>query len=454
MRRVVGCDLIGTVFLGICFSVALCPAAADVGSAQHPHFPKPEALAPNVAFWKQVYTEHGVGDFVLHDRENLGVIYDVIRVAERRNQSRAADLAKPEIERTRTEYREILLRLAAGAEPSDLGPEGRRVAAMWGCPCSAEMLRRAADSIRAQQGLREKVDEGLRRAEGLLPRIVPILRRHDVPVELAALPLVESTFNPRARSKAGAAGLWQFIRSTGKQYSLVTRKRDHRRDPVRATEAAAKLLRNNYEALGSWPLAIVAYNHGHAGIRAASAAVGSTAIEDIITQYDGPRFGFASRNFYAEFLAALEVVHPYLAGHGKSLAAKKRQRSAQRASLEEQPPPAPQPAAVASLRASSSSVDADSQLQPNIAVSHSIPFDPSRLLDDVTAIDLSIDLSSVAWLLEQPAVTAAGVAPAETTPLLEVGVSVVTTPEQSDPSLQESPPAPLPETATSPPVSF
>jgi hypothetical protein len=143
-----------------------------------------------------------------------------------------------------------------------------------------------------------------------MPRILPILRRHNVPEELAALPLVESSFNPHARSKAGAVGLWQFIRATGKNYLSITRRRDDRRDPIRATEAAARLLKHNYEALGSWPLAIMAYNHGKEGIQAARTAVGSSAAEVIIAQYEGPRFGFASRNFYPEFLAALELVQP------------------------------------------------------------------------------------------------------------------------------------------------
>jgi hypothetical protein len=201
-----------------------------------------------------------------------------------------------------------------------------------------DSLRRAAENIRVQQGLRQKVDEGLQRAQKLLPRMVTILKRHDVPAELVALPLVESTFNPSARSKAGAVGLWQFIKSTGKKYLTITRKRDDRRDPIRATEAAAHLLKNNYSTLGSWPLAIVAYNHGNAGIQAASDAVGSTAIEDIVTRYNGPRFGFASKNFYAEFLAALDVVNPLLSGQGKPLVPKGRRRSVQPASVAVQPP--------------------------------------------------------------------------------------------------------------------
>ncbi len=316
MRRSHRWCLLTAILVSISLLVLPRPAATDVGPPQHPHFPKPTLLAPNVAFWKQVYTEYGVGDFVLHDRDRLDVTYGVVRIKDGTSQARAAELAKPEIQRMRTIYKDILTRLADGATPDTLGPEGVGAAEEWGCPCAPETLRRAAENIRVQQGLREKVDEGLHRASKLLPRMLAILRQHQVPAELAALPLVESTFNPAAYSKAGAAGLWQFIRSTGKQYSLISRKRDDRRDPVRATEAAARLLRDNYQALGSWPLAIVAYNHGHAGIRAASTLVGSTAIEDIVARYNGPRFGFASKNFYAEFLAALDVFHPLLAGHG------------------------------------------------------------------------------------------------------------------------------------------
>jgi hypothetical protein len=131
------------------------------------------------------------------------------------------------------------------------------------------------------------------------------------------------------------------MHSTGKRYLKITRKRDDRRDPLLATQAAARLLRHNYEALGSWPLAIVAYNHGAAGMMAATVTVGSTAIEDIVARYSGPRFGFASRNFYAEFLAALDVMHPLLNGRSKTVVAKGR-RPAGKAT-----PPAPLPVAPA-----------------------------------------------------------------------------------------------------------
>ncbi|HSB82504.1 MAG TPA: transglycosylase SLT domain-containing protein [Candidatus Methylomirabilis sp.] len=299
-------------------------AADEISST---HFPKPAALQANVEFWKQIYTDYGVGDFVIHDRENLSIIYDVVRIQDTTNECRAAAAAKPEIQRLRGKYADILERLAQGVAPEELGPEGSRVAQAWGCPCSPEVLRRAAGNIRVQQGLREKVRDGMQRARGLMPPILSVLRRHNVPEELAALPMVESSFNPRAQSKAGAVGLWQFIRSTGKRYLIIKGRRDDRRDPLRATEAAARLLKHNYEVLGSWPLAITAYNHGQEGVRAARTVVGSDAIEEIIEHYTGPRFGFASRNFYAEFLAAVDVIRPFLTAHAGPVKAKTPQRA-------------------------------------------------------------------------------------------------------------------------------
>jgi membrane-bound lytic murein transglycosylase D len=82
---------------------------------------------------------------------------------------------------------------------------------------------------------------------------------------------------------------------------------DERFDPVRSSEVAAKHLARARSVLGSWPLAVASYNHGIAGVARARAAVGSDALDDIIRGYDGASFGFASRNFYAEFLAAAHV---------------------------------------------------------------------------------------------------------------------------------------------------
>jgi hypothetical protein len=95
--------------------------------------------------------------------------------------------------------------------------------------------------------------------------------------------------------------------STGRRFMRVDALIDERRDPIESTRAAARFLRENYEKLGAWPLALAAYNHGPAGIARAVREVGSTDIVRIIDEYRGPAFKFASQNFYPEFLAALDV---------------------------------------------------------------------------------------------------------------------------------------------------
>ena len=307
--------LLATTLMCVALWLPIRPPAAE---AVNLHFPKPVALQAKVQFWKQIYSEYGVADFVLHDRDNLAAVYAVVRVEGISNESRVAALAKPVIQQVRERYAAVLESLARGTPPENLGADGARLAQIWGCPCPPEVLRRAAANIRVQQGHRERFQDGLQRARALLPHMLSILKRHNVPEGLAALPMVESSFNSGAQSKAGAVGLWQFIESTGRQYLTITRWRDDRSDPLLATEAAARLLKDNYAALGSWPLAITAYNHGAGGVLAARTAVGSDAIEEIIDRYTGPRFGFASRNFYAEFLAALELIQPSLLEHTRS----------------------------------------------------------------------------------------------------------------------------------------
>jgi membrane-bound lytic murein transglycosylase D len=173
-----------------------------------------------------------------------------------------------------------------------------------------ERFREAAseDRLRSQTGVRERFQEGVQISRRYIKAMEEIFRRAGLPVELTRLPLIESSFNLSATSKVGAAGIWQFMPATGRIYEMrVSDAIDERRDPLIATEAAARFLRDNYERLGSWPLAITAYNHGPGGMATAVSTVGSSDIADIIRYYRGRAFGFASRNFYPEFLAAVEV---------------------------------------------------------------------------------------------------------------------------------------------------
>jgi membrane-bound lytic murein transglycosylase D len=160
-------------------------------------------------------------------------------------------------------------------------------------------------------GQQERFRQGIVWAGRYLSHMERIFKEHNLPIEITRLPFVESSFNLKARSKVGASGIWQFIRSTGKRFLQINRAVDQRNDPIESTIAAAKLLKLNYKSLQSWPLAITAYNHGRAGMMRAVKGVHTRELPAIIAKYKSRTFGFASKNFYASFLAALAVEIDY-----------------------------------------------------------------------------------------------------------------------------------------------
>jgi membrane-bound lytic murein transglycosylase D len=162
--------------------------------------------------------------------------------------------------------------------------------------------------VRAQRGVKDRFALGLSRSQKHMDQIQQIFEEEGLPRELAYLPLVESFFDTSARSRVGAVGMWQFMRPTGQQFLKINNSVDERKDPLDSTRGAARLLKRNYQALGNWPLAVTAYNHGRDGMLRAVREVGTTDLVEIIRVHDSRTFGFVSKNFYAEFLAALEVV--------------------------------------------------------------------------------------------------------------------------------------------------
>ncbi len=266
-------------------------------------FPKPAALQPDVDFWVAIFTEYDSGEGVLHDNRNLAVVYERIDIPaglsgrERRRR----------VDTRRDHYRAVLQRLAGSADRTGLSDEEQRVLELWPDGVSTAVLRRAANDIRFQQGLADRFREGLVRAGRYRAHVNAEFTKLGIPIGLAALPHVESSYNPDARSHVGASGIWQFTRGTGQRYLQIDHILDERNDPFIATIAAGKLLAYNYSITGNWPMAITAYNHGLAGVRRAMHEFGDTAYVDILRKYDGRAFGFASRNFYVAFLAALEV---------------------------------------------------------------------------------------------------------------------------------------------------
>ncbi len=283
--------------------ILLCATCVTLEAHAAETFPEPPELAPDVAFWVAIFTRYDSAEGVLHDSGNLGVIYERIDIPEG---SSARDRHR-RVDARRQHYRKILEQLAGTAGRAGLGEEQRRVLALWPENVSRKVLARAAHDIRFQQGLADRFRAGLVRAGRYRKFVETEFGELGIPLELAALPHVESSYNPDARSHVGASGIWQFTRDTGRRYLEIDHILDERNDPYLATIAAGKLLAYNYSITGNWPMAITAYNHGLAGVRRAMRKFGDTAYVDILRRYDGRAFGFASRNFYVAFLAALEV---------------------------------------------------------------------------------------------------------------------------------------------------
>ncbi|MBT8107498.1 MAG: LysM peptidoglycan-binding domain-containing protein [Gammaproteobacteria bacterium] len=270
-------------------------AAADL-------FPQPPELDRDVDFWIAIFTRYSTDEGVLHDNRDLGVVYarlDMPEKTSRRERNRRVAARRKEIQ--------AALRTLASGKRDNLSAEEARILALWPADVSNETLSAAVGRVRYQHGLRDRFRQGLERAGRWRAYVNEQFRALGVPLDLAALPHVESSYNPDARSHVGASGIWQFTRSTGRRFMRVDHVIDERNDPFMATRAAGQLLAYNHSITGNWPMAITAYNHGLAGVRRAMRRYGATAYVDILRNYNGRTFGFASRNFYVAFLAAREV---------------------------------------------------------------------------------------------------------------------------------------------------
>jgi len=291
------------------------PVHKAVSAAKRPTnsrtFPVPSEIKDNVAFWRNVYGKWSRGEVAIHDDEYMGVIYEVADLpgptlnGYTAGQKRFVWARKAYYKRRLEDLED---RIRAGL------PLNRYDQALYDKLMDAGgrwAIYGASDRVRSQRGLRERFRRGLAISGRYDTKFREIFRSRGLPEDLAYLPHVESSFQTNARSSVGAVGVWQFMRGTGKRYMTVNGTVDERLDPVTAAEGAASYLGTAYRKLGSWPLAVTSYNHGQDGMETAKAIYGND-IGAIVRKYKGPYFKFASRNFYAEFIAAREVAsHPH-----------------------------------------------------------------------------------------------------------------------------------------------
>ncbi len=140
------------------------------------------------------------------------------------------------------------------------------------------------------------------------------LERYGLPYELEFLPVIESALRPTATSPVGAAGLWQFMPSTGKHYGLqINTLVDERRDPVKSTDAACRYLRDLYNRFGDWSLAIAGYNCGEGAVQKALARAGGKEGKSFWDIYNYlPK---ETRGYVPAFIGATYIMN-YYCEHG------------------------------------------------------------------------------------------------------------------------------------------
>lgn len=287
----------------VCLFALSRPAASFADPAPGGGFTVDNRLRRNVDFWVDIYTKYDTTQGLIHDSKYIDLVYEVLDL-------RGVRRTETLIRAAKRKWRQVLLSVHEKQNhPERMTHEERRIFELFGSVSEPDQFRAATlrKRMRFQLGQKDRFREGLFHSGRYLPMMEEIFRKEGVPTELTRLPFVESSFNLNARSKVGASGIWQFMRSTGRLFLKVNDAVDERNDPIRATEAAAKLLKLNYESLRSWPLAVTAYNHGRKGLMRAVRKVGSSELEDVVGQYKSRSFGFASSNFFTELLAAIHV---------------------------------------------------------------------------------------------------------------------------------------------------
>jgi membrane-bound lytic murein transglycosylase D len=308
----------------IVFLAALCaiatPVAVPPAHAQRMvedestgAFVLPDGLVSAVEFWKSIYATYDTRQVVMHDNRYLHVVYGVLdfrTLAKTRTEAQVEAAIREQSDEERERLIAVLLELDSykdGIPFGKLTQEQRNIYDAFEDIEEIDKFAAAAERVRGQRGQADRFLNGIAEVAPYMPELEQIFRAKGLPTDLTRLVFVESMFNLHAYSKVGAAGPWQFMSYTGKRFMTISPEVDERMDPILASQAAANLLHENYSHLGDWGLALTAYNHGVAGMKRAANEVGSNDIGQIVWAYQSRSFGFASRNFYAEFLAARDV---------------------------------------------------------------------------------------------------------------------------------------------------
>lgn len=279
-------------------------------------FAVPPALRDTVQFWINVFGVYDKSTLVIYNEDDVGIVYSVLDFSDLKSMDvgAAQDIRSRMTRAEFTRVQETLAKVSPlvmnqdGSE-SSLNDYERRILAVLRKNSDHVDVRLDAlkKSLTSREGWSQRVRQAILASGRYMPEMRRIFAQQGLPTALTVLPFIESAFNLDAYSSAGAAGLWQFIRATGRNYLRIDDYVDERYDPILATYAAAAHLSREYKLFKNWPLTINGYNTGPGRVLQAMKQLKTRDIADVVRYYKGSGYGFDSRNYVPEFLAALEV---------------------------------------------------------------------------------------------------------------------------------------------------
>lgn len=280
-------------------------------------FEVPSGLEDTVKFWVHVFGVYDKNHVIFYNKDDVSVVYSVLDFSDlaEMNPESAAGIMNQMVKQESVRLVQVLEKVASHIDDKDEGkvlkfnPEEARILT-W--------LRKNRDhigtkvselkvSLTQRPGFAHRMRQAIVASGAYMPEMRRIFEERGLPIELTVLPFIESAFSLKAYSSASAAGLWQFIPATGRAYLRIDQYVDERYDPILATYAAASHLASEFKFFNDWPLTINGYNTGPGRMQQAVRELKTTNIAAISKYFRGSGYGFDSRNYYPEFLAALEI---------------------------------------------------------------------------------------------------------------------------------------------------
>ena len=282
-----------------------------------PLFKIPDYLSSSVKFWFDIYSKYDETTTLVHDKANFDLIYGTISFTEL-DYNNVGPITKANFRQQmeRERFAEIKLAITHIFEDKLLNAfenkiKEKIIQSGIIIPANKKEKNRLKkdllQGLRRQSGLKNQINQGLVYFDQYYGAFKKYLDIFELPEEVLAIAFVESSFNIKAHSRAGAVGVWQFIKSTGHSFLNISDNFDERKNIIISTLGAFHLLKQNFQIYKSWPLAISAYNSGHKHILRARSMnrKGEFNFQKFLDDYSHADIMFASKNYYSEVLAMI-----------------------------------------------------------------------------------------------------------------------------------------------------